>query len=100
MSPRVHHRQVARLDRTGEDAVERVIVLGRDRVELVVVTAGAGYAQPQEAPGHDVDPVVDDVVLGVQEPAADGQEPRPARARLSSPSSSLSAAICSRMNRS
>ena len=62
------------LDRAGEDAVERVIILGRDRVELVVVAAGAGDAQAHQAAGDDVDPVVDDLVLVVEEPAADGQE--------------------------
>ena len=67
-------RELGRLDRAGEDAVERVVVFGRDRVELVVVAASAGDGQAQQAAGDDVDPVVDDLVLIEQEPAADRQE--------------------------
>jgi hypothetical protein len=58
--------QLLRLGRGGEDAVERVIVLDRDRVELVVVAAGARDRQAQEGARDDVDPVVDDVVLVVE----------------------------------
>ena len=95
------HGQVVRLDRAGEDAVERVIVVGRDRVELVVVAAGAGDRQAEQAAADDVDPVVDDLVLVVEEPAADGQEPqRRQRAGARRPGSSWSAAICSTTNRS
>ena len=39
---RRQQRQLLRLDAAGEDAVERVVVLLRDRVELVIVAAGAG----------------------------------------------------------
>ena len=67
-------RKLGRLDRAGEDAVERVVVVGRDRVELVVVTAGAGDGQAQQPATDDVDPVVDDVFLHVQEPPAERQK--------------------------
>ena len=60
--------------RTAEDAVERVVVVGRDRVELVVVAAGAGDRQAHQAAGDDVDPVVDDVVRVVHEAPAERQE--------------------------
>ena len=70
----VDRGQVGRLDRAGEDAVERVVVVGRDRVELVVVAAGAGDREAEQAAGHDVDPVVEDVLLVVEEPPADRQE--------------------------
>ena len=70
----VDARQLLGVDRAGEDAVERVIVLGRDRVELVVVATGAGDGQAEQAPPHDVDLVIDDLVTVVQVPASDGQE--------------------------
>ena len=35
-----------------EDALQRVVVLGRDRIELVVVAAGAGDGESQEAAGE------------------------------------------------
>ena len=43
--------EVFGLHRAGEDAVERVVVLGRDRVELVVVAAGASHGQAEECRG-------------------------------------------------
>ena len=45
----------------GEDAVEGVIIPGGDRVELVVVAAGAGQGQAEERLAQDVDLAV---VLG------------------------------------
>jgi hypothetical protein len=50
----------------GEDAGQRVVVVGGDRVELVVVAAGAGDRQPQEGAGDGVDallPLLGDDVL-------------------------------------
>ena len=44
--------------RAREDAGERVVVLRRDRVELVVVAAGAGDRQAEEAARQRVDAVV------------------------------------------
>ena len=41
----------AALAGAGEDAVERVVVVGRDRVELVVVAAGAGDGQAHQCRG-------------------------------------------------
>ena len=105
LSPRGRRRaisgQLGGLDRAGEDAVERVIVLGRDRVELVVVAAGAGDGQAEQAAGDDVDPVVDDLVLVVEEPPADGQEPqRRQRRGCRRRAARRSAASCSTRNRS
>ena len=77
--------------RAGEDAVEGVIVLARDRVELVVVAAGAGDRQAEDRLAQRVDRVLDRqvvVVLRVEaEAAGDGQEaggddPRVAASRV------------------
>ena len=42
-----------------EDARQGVVVLGGDRVELVIVAAGAGDREAEEGPADDVDLVVD-----------------------------------------
>ena len=55
------HRLVGRFDRAGEDAVQRVVVGGRNRIELVIVAARAGDRQPEERLRRDIDPIVDDV---------------------------------------
>ena len=73
-----------RLDRAGEDAVERVVVLAGDRIELVVMAPGAADGQTEQPPADQVDPIVDDLVLIVEEPAADREEThRRQRARVS-----------------
>ena len=54
--------------------MERVIVVGWNRVVLVVVAAGAGDRQSQQTAANDVDAVVDDLVLVQQEPPPDGQK--------------------------
>ena len=59
---------------TGEHAVERVVVGRRNRIELVIVAAGAGDGQPHQAAGHDVDAIVVDVERVVEEPAAEREE--------------------------
>ena len=80
----------AGLDRAGEDAVERVIVFAGDRVELVVVAAGAGRPSAQQAAADHVDAVVDDLVLIV---AGNGRptvrNPSAASGRRSSPGGEL-----------
>ena len=58
----------------GEDTVEGVVVTRGDRVEFVIVTAGAGDGEAEDTAGHDVDAVVDDVVLITEEAAAEGEE--------------------------
>ena len=58
----------------GEDAVEGVVVTCGDRVEFVIVAAGAGDGEAEDTAGHDVDAVVDDVVLITEEAAAEGEE--------------------------
>ena len=63
-----------RLAAAREDAVQRVVILRRDRIELVIVAARAGDRQAEEALRHDVDAVVDDVVLHSLEPLADREE--------------------------
>ena len=53
--------------------MKRVVILGRDGIEHVVVAAGAGDGEAEEAFGHGVDPVIDDVVH-VTEALAHGEE--------------------------
>ena len=59
-------RQLGRGRTAREHAVQRVIVVGRNRVVLVVVAAGAGDRQAQQAAGRRVDLVVDVVVVVVE----------------------------------
>src|SRR5262249_17732299 len=42
-----------------EEAGQGVVIAAGDRVELVIVTAGAGYGQAEEGLGHHVDLIVD-----------------------------------------
>ena len=41
-----------------ENPGDRIIILRRDRIEFVVMTAGAGHGQSQQTAGHGVHPVV------------------------------------------
>ena len=68
-----HDRLFLRLLDAREDAVERVVIRGRNRIEFVVVAASAGDGHSEKALRHGVDPVVDDVVV-VVEPLANGEE--------------------------
>jgi len=74
-------RILLRLDDGGEDTVEGVVVGGRDRVELVVMTTGAGYGQAKEALGRRVDALVDGVVI-ILETLPDGDEAEGSEARV------------------
>ena len=66
-------RLVQRLDDRGEDAVQGIVVLDRDRVELVVMAARAGDGQAEEGLGRRVDALIDGV-MDVVEALADGDE--------------------------
>ena len=66
-------RPVIGLDRAGEHAVQRVVIGGRDGVELVVVATGAGDGQAEEAAADDIDLVVDHVMAVAVEHPAQGQ---------------------------
>ena len=48
--------------RRGENRGQRIVVALQDRVELVVVAAGARHRKPEKRLGSDVDLIVDDVV--------------------------------------
>ena len=63
------------IDAVLENAVERVVVTGWDRVVLVVVTAGAGHGETEHPPGDHVDPVVNDVGSVAEEPPAEREKP-------------------------
>ena len=65
-----------RLAGTGKDAVQRIVVGQRDWVVLVIVTASATDRQPHQAAADNIDAVVDNVLLVVDEAAAQGQESR------------------------
>ena len=47
-----------------EDTRERIIVLLGDRIELVIVAAGAGNGQAQEASSQGVDTIVEFIGSG------------------------------------
>ena len=47
-----------------EDTCERIIVLLRDRIELVIVAAGAGNRQAQESTSQGVDTIVEFIGSG------------------------------------
>src|SRR5262245_719229 len=70
----VKHRRHLRLDAAGKHAVEGVVVLLRDRVVLVIVAAGTGNGQAEQAARHRIDSVIEDVVLVVHETPAQGQK--------------------------
>ena len=65
-----------RLSRTGQYAVERIIVLGGNRIELVVVAPGTSDRQAHETAANDVDPIIDHVVNVAHEPRTDRQKPQ------------------------
>ena len=100
-------RAVARLG-AAEDAGQGVVVLLRDRVELVVVAAGAGDREPEERLRRRVDLLVDHVHLELPAVAlvvrlrADRQEAggdqRARPSAWSSVAGSRSPASCSRTN--
>ena len=77
-----------------EDAGQRVVVRRRDRVELVVVAAGAAERQPQEGPADGVDLLVDDVHLHLHR-VVFGQHLGPERREARWPSSRSNVAASS-----
>ena len=92
--------------RVQEDAGQRVVVLGRNRIVLVIVAAGAADGQAEEAARHDVDAIVALVGAGdldravVVEPRARGRGSRApaASARASPRRPSRSPASCALTN--
>ena len=53
-----------------EDAIERVVIASRDRVELVIVAARALHGQRHRSPGDHIDAVIDNLVRDPDETAA------------------------------
>ena len=68
--------QFVRLDGTGEDTVEGVIIARGNRIVLVVVAASAAHGQRHRPPRNRINAVVDRVVDVVLELPANGQEPK------------------------
>ena len=75
LAGRPDHRQLARFMAAREDAIQAVIVVGRNRIELVVVAASATDGQAEQPAADDIDLVVD-VVMYIVEFAASGKEPQ------------------------
>ena len=71
---RREERRVRRLGRAFEDAVERVVVLRRNRIVFVVVAARASRGQAHQTATHHVDTVVDHVIVIAEEAPADGEK--------------------------
>ena len=65
-------RFVTRFVATGKDAIKRIVILGWNRIELVVVTARARHRQPHRAARYYIDPIINDVRLVVQKSPAQG----------------------------
>src|SRR5262245_931981 len=51
-----------RLDATGENPMEGIVIFRRDRIEFVIVAASASHGQSQKAFGDYVNTIIDDVV--------------------------------------
>ena len=58
----------------GKHSVKRIVIARRDRIELVIVAAGASNRQTHQTAGRHVNAVVDDVVDVVHEAAAQGEK--------------------------
>ena len=74
-------RLVQGLDDRGEDTVQGVVILDRDRIELVIVAARAGDGQAQEGLGRGVDALIDGV-MDVIEALSDGDETEGGETRI------------------
>src|SRR5262249_51049811 len=66
---------------TREHAEERVIVFGGYRIEFMVMAPGARNGQSQEPFGHDIDSVINDIVLHSHESISDRQEAQRTKVR-------------------
>ena len=54
-----------------QDAVERVVICRRDRIEFVVVTARTGNRQTEHPASDDIDAVIDDVLTDADKSSAE-----------------------------
>ena len=77
------HRLVLGLHRVVEDGIQRIIVLRRDRVRLVIVATRAGHRARKEAAGHHVHAVVDRFHLPSAQP--DGEKSQCCEVRVIRP---------------
>ena len=67
-------RRERRFNRTPKDAVQRVIIRRRNRIELVVVAASTRRRHPQQPASDDINPVIQHVMQVVHEPPAERQK--------------------------
>ena len=69
-----NHRQFARHVAAGKDAVEGIVIGGADRLVFMIVAAGTGDAEPHQPACHQIDAIVDDVVLVAEKRAPHGEK--------------------------
>ena len=55
--------------RAREDARQRIVVLGRDRIELVIMATGTGHGEAQKPPGHRIHPIFPLIRLHIETPS-------------------------------
>ena len=74
IAQRLQQRKFRRFFTAGKDAMERVVIFRWNRIKFVIVTSRASHCQAECAARNQVNPVIDDVVLVVEKPAAQGQK--------------------------
>ena len=67
-------RQFVRLADVRQDRVQRVVILGRNRIVLVIVAARARHRQPKQASRNRIDAIVHGLGIAVRKIAPEAQE--------------------------
>ena len=57
-----------------EDPIERIVVADGDRIEFVIMAAGAGHRQGLGAAHHNINAIIDDVVGDAEKPFSEGKK--------------------------